>query len=142
VPSQSPLSIRVPVALATIEVEVDDLSQDTIAAVTPALVLAAHGLERELNLNHQPRNSGAADIAGDRLLPIDSAAERATSAAHHCNDHRPHRTSAKPLPDDHSPTTPPFKFTTPNDAAGSAGYSASTSRSPAMCGVRAPTSSR
>jgi hypothetical protein len=53
-----------PVALAAIAVEVNDLSHDTIAAVTAALVLAAHGLERELDLNHQARHRGAADIAG------------------------------------------------------------------------------
>ena len=37
------------IALAAVEVEVEDLSADTIATVTPVLTLAAHGLTRELH---------------------------------------------------------------------------------------------
>jgi IclR family transcriptional regulator, acetate operon repressor len=37
------------IALAAVEVEVDDLSAGTIATVTPVLTLAAHGLMRELH---------------------------------------------------------------------------------------------
>jgi DNA-binding IclR family transcriptional regulator len=37
------------IALAAVEVEVEGLSEDTIASVTPALTLAAHGLTRELH---------------------------------------------------------------------------------------------
>jgi IclR family acetate operon transcriptional repressor len=37
------------VAIAAVEVEVENLSPDTVDAVTPALVLAAHGLVRELH---------------------------------------------------------------------------------------------
>jgi DNA-binding IclR family transcriptional regulator len=37
------------VAIAAVEVEVENLSADTVDAVTPALVLAAHGLVRELH---------------------------------------------------------------------------------------------
>jgi DNA-binding IclR family transcriptional regulator len=48
-------SVAVPVlgpgaiAIAAVEVEVENLADDTVEAVTPALVLAAHGLVRELH---------------------------------------------------------------------------------------------
>ena len=55
------------IALAAVEVEVEDLSADTIATVTPVLTLAAHGLTRELHpfwrrnarARHPVRRSGA-----------------------------------------------------------------------------------
>ena len=37
------------IALAAVEVEVEDLSAGTLATVTPVLTLAAHGLTRELH---------------------------------------------------------------------------------------------
>jgi DNA-binding IclR family transcriptional regulator len=43
------------VAVAAIEVEIDEVTPDTIAAVTPALVLAGKGLSRELHPARYPR---------------------------------------------------------------------------------------
>ena len=47
------------VAIAAVEVEVDDLAADTVAAVTPALTLAAHALIRELHPDWWRGTAGA-----------------------------------------------------------------------------------
>ena len=61
------------IALAAVEVEVEDLSAETVAAVTPVLTLAAHGLSRELHPSwrreragppHAVRRGGARSRAG------------------------------------------------------------------------------
>ena len=60
------------IALAAVEVEVDDLSAETIATVTPVLTLAAHGLMRELHpswrrsprARHAPSGGVAQESAG------------------------------------------------------------------------------
>ena len=44
------------IAIAAVEVEVEDLAAETVAAVTPALTLAAHALSREL---HRPGGASA-----------------------------------------------------------------------------------
>jgi hypothetical protein len=49
------------VALAAIEVEVDEITVDTIAAVAPALMLAARGLSRELRPDRYLQPAESAD---------------------------------------------------------------------------------
>ena len=58
-PSRCPSLGPGDIALAAVEVEVEDLSADTIATVTPVLTLAAHGLTRELHPSWRRERAGS-----------------------------------------------------------------------------------
>jgi len=61
------------VAIAAVEVEVADLSGATIAAVTPVLTLAAHGLVRELHPGWWRDDRAVDRASAKRVAPEESA---------------------------------------------------------------------